>query len=639
MSVNQDEVDRVLRLKRQEREPKACYPCRKRKVKCDGTQPCRTCLKRNHPQICTFDPSRAPRRREGSQAANVQSAGVSSPKRIEPEARAAHASASPSIGLRPDDTAKDYSYSGDNSLVSILRSRASGSNESMAREVGSVLGLQNSFSIYPFMDPKTPHERWKSLLSVLPQRNEVLKFFHYYRVTAYPFNPILADMDRFESDLCTYLNAHASGELLDQDHITERWATDKSVGHISLLLATLAAGAHYSDIEYPKRLELATDFARRSFHALRLANFLFRPSLDIIQALVILGNTIQNMGQSDAAWAFLGTTVRLAQTMGLHTERGTIHWPEYVQTKVRKLWSTIVWQDSLLCLCYDRPPIVTLTGWSPDNSLLQKQDLSYQEVMHFITRLGLDIMRPENPGASENDRSIDALQQIDNLYRRGKPHLQARDNCIAFQEHLEHLALKIHSSFCVSVVCRPAMKQSQGQPLLMQQDLLRARAKGSLIDASRAFLDFQALSVVPLRSWSMVHTVLSSTLLLCIWEETRNDPECRDLQQKVIDVFSSADWKASDEGNPGSENEGQWLSARHIRALVTLRSALDRQQDVSVQENEAWTSDGVNPGQFSTSMSDGMFDVGNMFDTSPLSYLDSIMNVPMFDFTQENAFL
>lgn len=44
------------------------------------------------------------------------------------------------------------------------------------------------------------------------------------------------------------------------------------------------------------------------------------------------------MGQSDAAWALLGTTIRLAQTMGLHTERSTMHWPEYVRTKARALW-------------------------------------------------------------------------------------------------------------------------------------------------------------------------------------------------------------------------------------------------------------------------------------------------------------
>lgn len=78
--------------------------------------------------------------------------------------------------------------------------------------------------------------------------------------------------------------------------------------------------------------------ARRSFHAIRLANFLFRPSLDIIKTLLTLDNTLQNMGQSDAAWALLGTTVRLAQTMGLHTHRSTARLPEHVQAKARALW-------------------------------------------------------------------------------------------------------------------------------------------------------------------------------------------------------------------------------------------------------------------------------------------------------------
>lgn len=161
------------------------------------------------------------------------------------------------------------------------------------------------------------------------------------------------DVDRFESDLCLYLNAHAAGEFRDPNRISERWSTGRSVGHISLLLATLAAGAHYSDLENPQRSEscqelgmsgdqlgvfLLTVKARRSFHALRLANFLFRPSLDTIQALLILGNTLQNNGQSDAAWALLGTTVRLAQTLGLHTNKSMAHLPEYVRYKAQSLW-------------------------------------------------------------------------------------------------------------------------------------------------------------------------------------------------------------------------------------------------------------------------------------------------------------
>lgn len=88
-------------------------------------------------------------------------------------------------------------------------------------------------------------------------------------------------------------------------------------------------------------------------------------------------------------------------------------------------------------------------------------------------------------------------------------------------------------------------------------------------------------------SWSMVHTVLSSTLLLCIWEETRNEAECRTLQQRVMDVFSSSDSRISDEGTSLSDSDSQWLPARHMRALVTFRSALDREEEVGRAEVES----------------------------------------------------
>ncbi|CAI7572960.1 unnamed protein product [Penicillium manginii] len=277
MNVSQDEADRVLRLRSRERETHACYPCRKRKVKCDGYNPCRTCIRRKHPHICSYQlrgrgGPLSPVAARGS-VGNVRSPEGSVGQNLDVDTEAGPHRPAEASDVRPDDASKNYVYSGDNSVVSILRLRASDANDSVAREVGSVLGLQNTFNSYPFMDSKTPHERWRSLLGILPQRTEVLKFFHYYRVTAYPFNPILADMDRFESDLCTYLNAHANGDLRDAEKITQRWATDKSIGHIALLLATLAAGAHYSDIEYPQRLELSTDFGRQLFGKIAYSAF------------------------------------------------------------------------------------------------------------------------------------------------------------------------------------------------------------------------------------------------------------------------------------------------------------------------------------------------------------------------------
>jgi hypothetical protein len=36
--------------------PQACYPCRQRKVKCDQSVPCKTCVVREHPELCTYHP-------------------------------------------------------------------------------------------------------------------------------------------------------------------------------------------------------------------------------------------------------------------------------------------------------------------------------------------------------------------------------------------------------------------------------------------------------------------------------------------------------------------------------------------------------------------------------------------------------
>jgi Fungal Zn(2)-Cys(6) binuclear cluster domain. len=36
----------------------ACWPCRQRKVKCDNKSPCENCVKREHPQLCSYKPNR-----------------------------------------------------------------------------------------------------------------------------------------------------------------------------------------------------------------------------------------------------------------------------------------------------------------------------------------------------------------------------------------------------------------------------------------------------------------------------------------------------------------------------------------------------------------------------------------------------
>jgi hypothetical protein len=78
-----------------------------------------------------------------------------------------------------------------------------------------------------------------------------------------------------------------------------------------------------------------------SFHCLRLSNFLIRPSLESLQALVILGFVLANDMKAEASWALLGLSCRLAQALGLHrgpNENTRFPTPAANDLPRRKLW-------------------------------------------------------------------------------------------------------------------------------------------------------------------------------------------------------------------------------------------------------------------------------------------------------------
>lgn len=151
----------------------------------------------------------------------------------------------------------------------------------------------------------------------------------------------------------------------------------------------------------------------------------------------------------------------------------------------------LVWQDSMLSLCYDRPPIVFVRS---------SASLSFTDVIHYLCRLGIEVTTADRD-TQETTFYLNILNHLEYVDQRSLPHLTSLQNCKFMHDNLERLELKMHFYLVVAVLTRPALKQSQIQDQLY--GILRERAKASIIDASRAFLDFQALSVVLLRTWSM----------------------------------------------------------------------------------------------------------------------------------------
>ncbi|KAL6889997.1 hypothetical protein GGI43DRAFT_430713 [Trichoderma evansii] len=379
-----------------------------------------------------------------------------------------------------------------------------------------------------------------------------------------------------------------------------------------------------------------------------------------VQTLLILGNTLQNIGQSDGAWVLLGTTVRLAQALGLHTEHGGGH--SNLDNKYSKtLWAAIVWQDCFLSVCHGRPASVSnVQVQSLYRSNASSSPLSYVEVMCSIAYICFEVTESE----PDIERSVRLLQSIDDCSSHAQPYQQTRDSCKNLQEHLEYLALQINMSFTICFLCRPAIKKSTSISHNETHLLLITRAKKGLQNILQSFLDLQALSIIPLRNWSMIHSALTSMLLLSIWEETRNDAKSQSLQKSVLNVLletSQRDASVDANRSHDDNNRAHWLSTRHVRALMNLLEAI-RSASWSTTETSSKTASrrskeqsGPNGIQIPENIisadpypiSDQMYNTFDQIapdevdqfpwvstDLSPIAYVDEIMNVLFYDTTQ-----
>jgi hypothetical protein len=146
-----------------------------------------------------------------------------------------------------------------------------------------------------------------------------------------PFHVIMHNLDAIEEKICRLINTTRDAQSRDCPEALEdsRW--------LALLHAILAAGAQFSDMDLQQRTIVAqrhsthravhcglcqidADFiiAKQAFDLLRSIDYVAQPSKEAVQTLLLLGNVLQNDMKPQAAWVLGGSTIRLAQCLGLH---------------------------------------------------------------------------------------------------------------------------------------------------------------------------------------------------------------------------------------------------------------------------------------------------------------------------------
>lgn len=428
----------------------------------------------------------------------------------------------------------------------------------------------------------------------LPSDREVMKLFRTYKETPQPFWGFVIDIDGFESKLMVYLedrSRNATSNVKSSRRVTASW--------LSILFAVLAVGSQYHESPYHIRTQDSQKYIQISFHFLRLGNFLLRPSYDSIQALLLLNFVLLNDMKAEASWALTGLTCRLAQSLGLHrpnpqpdTAPPEIKLKEMVR---RKLWWTCVWHDTLTSLSFDRSPMTSFASCAiPLSADSTGGNYTYLETMYHLIEIISRRLNPDLMATASYSQIVENYQAVETLRGRACAHIQDKEQCRTALDRLQYFAIRLHTSFVISVACRPALRRDcEFDP--EQKKALGDKCKENLTETVRMFLAMHQLSVIPTRSWAFTYHGLSSALLLGILCETKTDPEVRQLQGDLIAALSAT---AAKEANPpephvSTTDKDIELSGPLYRALTALKNIYDHGSLTGSHKNSIATTSGT----------------------------------------------
>ncbi|KAL4772547.1 fungal-specific transcription factor domain-containing protein [Aspergillus nidulans var. acristatus] len=558
-------VSELLKQKRKARGIKSCFPCRHRKVRCDGHVPCASCVKRGHSELCrmpTSSPgsagsaqglelgnnestsvlSRQDNPVDGQQDATAtQSPVCDSPSvqyraqpnlasllsRMEeieqqivslkkdlratisgPLAGRSSSAGQPSVGhsaaqAGPQGKSPGRHVVEDATGATIfLGSRsdaplALGCRETSAwipggRMLDEVTMAQFVPRAYPFTSLWGPDATVEEVCETLPEEADLIRYWQAYQSTAYPFYPVLVDVEGFGLSVFEFLNTRASQN-----------ATEPNPSWLALLFAVLACGVQFTHDPVQERDLRSKVFTCSSFHCLRMSNFFYHTDLDQIQAMALICHCLRNNLDTNTAWILMGTTMRLAQSIGLHEISPAL--PPKEQIRQSRLWWTLIWQDTFLSFTYDRPPSSSTAEGCTIPRISESPGLSFQECVFKICQI------ISNQSQLKGQHSaLDYKTELEGVLDEASPFLTSKVHCRSLQGHLERLALGIHVGYAICRVSQIHLDSMTDS----SSSAVAADSRRRAMQVVENFLELHRLCSTVCRSWAFVHNAVSCAITM-----------------------------------------------------------------------------------------------------------------------------
>lgn len=328
--------------------------------------------------------------------------------------------------------------------------------------------------------------------------------------------------------------------------------------------------------------------AQRAFDLLASCDYIAKPSVSTVQALLILGHVLQNQGRPQAAWILSGSTIRMAAALGILPGGLNIQ-PGAGGARIspditRSVRLAIVWQDALLSLAFGSSSLGHEVDTSADLPPLQvlgedaAEPLTYSQAMHWLCFITVRhrVSSWCQTGTPYRDRTEAFLGSVRGLESSLLPQLRDAAHCHSIQAMQEHYSLELHLNSVVSTFCRPVLSRALGsafQDDSNTRDLLLSNLRTALKRSVRAFIRLLSISSQAARSWAFVHNGLTSALLLSFMKETRTESESLQIQTEVIQSLVRARDKAATTTAAGQmDSTGGHLTEMHEKCLASLQS-------------------------------------------------------------------
>ncbi|KAI9733023.1 MAG: hypothetical protein M1834_003568 [Cirrosporium novae-zelandiae] len=410
-----------------------------------------------------------------------------------------------------------------------------------------VFGLEDSSATYPFINLWSPINDIRSgarqMREMLPNDSECLSLFALYKDVGFVFYPIIADISQLEEGLHQMLAERTRQSQWERGSLeTDDTVYGKTLASTGILFAVLAAGCQASDI------------------------------------------TRKDRELNSKIYSF---TVRLAQTLGLHKD-SPISTPSELTIR-RRLWWSIVFQDLLLSISFDRESGTAIIGRGVSLPPTQTPNaLTYSDCMHRLTKVTMNVLYSRMQLQGPQLEISDSLHELEGIETSAAPYLRDINKCETQRQQLEHYAISMHTSFLIFELCRPALQHPPPPPSRSSAapspsslshhgptnatdiNYLRKRCIQSLVDTVRAFLGLHKISPEASRGWSFVHRALSATLILGLLGEFERSSDNKSLLEQMIKVLGA--FIIAQKSNTTVYDDGMGGSVPFERALEALKS-------------------------------------------------------------------